>query len=115
MKAQKPIELSGNVLDVASIEKDNMIVVSVDCIRQKGSTQEWRENPTSPSNLIESFRVKPGTESLEWEPVTETLAANINSSGSSDIPADTDTKRRKLLNGALYSLGNLRKKPGQDD
>ncbi|BAE57938.1 guanine-N(7)--methyltransferase subunit trm82 [Aspergillus flavus] len=115
LKPQDPIEMSGNVLDVAIMEKDSTIVVSVDCIREKGSTHEWRASPTSPSNLIESFRVKPGTENLEWEPVTESLVTNINMGGSSGIPADADTKQRKELNDVLYSLGNLRKKHGEDD
>ncbi|KAE8396688.1 guanine-N(7)--methyltransferase non-catalytic subunit trm82 [Aspergillus alliaceus] len=115
LKAQNPIEMSGNVLDVTSIEKDSTIVVSVDSIREEGSTHEWRSNATSPSNLIETYRVKPGTENLEWEPVTDSLATNINSSGTSDVPADTDPKRRKELNDAFYSLGNLRKKLGEDD
>ncbi|KAE8352079.1 guanine-N(7)--methyltransferase non-catalytic subunit trm82 [Aspergillus coremiiformis] len=115
LTAQDPIEMSGNVLDVASIGKDSTIIVSVDGIREKGSTQEWRANPTSPSSLIATLRVKPDTENLEWEPVTEPLATNVNSAGSSDIATDTNTKGRKELNDSLYSLGNLRKKHGEDD
>lgn len=107
--------MSGNVLDVAIMEKDSTIIVSVDCIHEKGSTHEWRASPTSPSNLIESFRVKPGTENLEWEPVTESLVTNINMCGSSGILADANTKQRKEFDDSLYSLGNLRKKHGEDD
>ncbi|KAE8134600.1 guanine-N(7)--methyltransferase non-catalytic subunit trm82 [Aspergillus pseudotamarii] len=115
LKTQDPIEMSGNVLDVAIMEKDSTVVVSVDCIHEKGSTHEWRASPTSPSNLIESFRVKPGTENLEWEPVTESLVTNVNMGGSSGILADANTKQRKELDDSLYNLGNLRKKHGEDD
>ncbi|KAE8376704.1 guanine-N(7)--methyltransferase non-catalytic subunit trm82, partial [Aspergillus bertholletiae] len=114
LNPQNPIELSGNVIDVAVIEKDSTIVVSVDCIREKGSTHEWRASPTSPSNLIESFCMKPGTENVEWEPVTGSLVSNINLGGSYGIPADSDTKQKKELNDLVYSLSNLRKKHGED-
>ncbi|KNG83952.1 tRNA (guanine-N(7)-)-methyltransferase subunit TRM82 [Aspergillus nomiae NRRL 13137] len=114
LKTQDPIEMSGNVLDIAIMEKESTIVVSVDSIREKGSTHEWRASPTGSLNLIESFRVKLGAENLEWEPVTESLVTNINLGGSSDIPADADTKQRKELNELFYSLSNLRKTHGED-
>ncbi|KAE8147625.1 WD40-repeat-containing domain protein [Aspergillus avenaceus] len=112
LKAQEPIETTGNVLDVTSTGKDNKIFVTVDSIREKNSTQEWR---ASPSTLIESFRVKSEVEALDWEAVTESPVTNINSSGTSDIVADADAKQRKDLNLSVYGLGNLRKKLGEDD
>ena len=85
-------------------------MVSVDCVREEGSTQAWRTNPTSTQTLIEAFRVKSGTEDLQWEPVAEEIAAAINSEGTSDIPTDMPEKQKKEMNESLYGLGNLRKK-----
>ena len=109
LKSQSPIELSGNVLDVTSIGTKGMIVVSVDSVRQAGSTQEWRTSPTSPQTLLESFRVKAGSELLGWEP-TQELAAKVNFDGTADITAAAEGKEKKELNESVYIMGNLRKK-----
>lgn len=118
LKAQNPIHLSGNALDVTSVETDGEIVVSVDCVREVGSTQEWRTNPASSQTLLESFRVKVGPEVLEWEPVHEPTAF-INSGGTSDITVPSEGKQQgklqKELNESLYTAGNLRKKTYEDE
>lgn len=113
LKAQNPIQLSGNVLDLTTANE--AIFVSVDGVRKTGSTQEWRETPASPQTLLEAFRVKTGSESLEWEPIQE-LAEAINSQGTSDIiAAAAEGKHRKELDESTYSMANLRKRKGEDD
>ncbi|PYH96399.1 tRNA methyltransferase [Aspergillus ellipticus CBS 707.79] len=114
LNSQPHIQLSGNVLGLTSIEKDNTVLVSVDSIREPDSTQEWRVSPPSPSTVIEAFRVKSGT-SLEWEPAATSVTETINSTGTSEVPATTADKQRKELNDSLYNLGHLRKRKGEDE
>lgn len=114
LKAQDPIQLSGNALDVTGIVAKDAIVVSVDGVRKAESTQEWRETPASPQTLLEAFRVNTGSVALEWEPVDE-LTGAINSQGTSDITAASEGKQRKELNESTYSMGNLRKRTNEDD
>ncbi|PWY85301.1 tRNA methyltransferase [Aspergillus eucalypticola CBS 122712] len=115
LKTQASIQLSGNVLDLTPVEKDNTILVSVDSIRQPDSTQEWRANPASPSTLVEAFHVKTGSDSLEWEPTATSVTDKINSTGTEEVPATTEEKQRKELNDSLYGLGHLRKRKGEDE
>lgn len=97
------------------METDGLILVSVDGVREAGSTQAWRTNPGLAHTLVEAFRVKPGSDGLQWEPVTEGMASSINSQGTSSIET-TGEKQQKEMNEALYGLGNLRKQPfGGDD
>lgn len=91
-----------------------MVVISVDSVRQAGSTQEWRTSPTSPQTLLESFCVKTGSEALEWEP-TQVLAATVNSQGTADITTAVEGKEQKELNESVYIMGNLRKKTADDE
>lgn len=114
LKVQNPIELSGNVLDLTM--NTEAIFVSVDGVRKAGSTQEWRETPAPLQTLLEAFRVKTGSESLEWEPIQE-FAGTINSQGTSDITAAAaaEGKQRKELDESTYSMANLRKRKGEDD
>lgn len=114
LKAQAPIHLSGNALDVTSVEATGDIVVSVDCVRETGSTQQWKTTPVSPQTLLESFRVKAGPETLEWSPVHE-VTTTVNSEGTSDITVPAEGKQRKELDESLYSMGNLRKKTFEEE
>lgn len=115
MKPQGFIQLSGNVLDVTSNEAKGAIFVSVDCVREVGSMQSWRTSSTSNQTVVESFIARLGQETLEWEPVKDSVTTNINSEGTSEIPASVDGKQQKELNESLYSLGNLRKKAFTDE
>jgi tRNA (guanine-N(7)-)-methyltransferase subunit TRM82 len=116
LKAQNSIQASGNVLDLTVPAGNSSIVVSVDAVREPGSAQEWRTTPSSPSTLLEAFRLKPSSEGLDWEPTSEAITAQINSEGISEISTDLEEKQKKELNDSLYSLGNLRKKNfGEDD
>lgn len=115
LKPQGFIQLSGNVLDVTSNEAKGAIFVSVDCVREVGSMQSWRTSSTSNQTVVESFIARLGQETLEWEPVKDSVTTNINSEGTSEIPASVDGKQQKELNESLYSLGNLRKKAFTDE
>lgn len=90
-------------------EADDVIYVSVDSVREAGSTQAWRTDTTSPQTLIESFRVKLAQETLEWESVNEAVTTKVNSEGTLEIPAAAEEKQQKELNQSMYSMGNLRK------
>lgn len=86
----------------------------MDCVREPGSTQQWKASPASPQTLLESFRVKAGPETLEWSPVHD-MAAVVNSEGTSDITVPAEGKQRKELDESLYSMGNLRKKTYEEE
>ena len=114
LKEQQSFSASGNILDVTANEKEKTVIVCVDNVREAGSTQEWRTSPAT--TLVEAYRAKPEGESLTWEPVTDSTISNINSSGTTDLEAIADAKKRKEANDSLYGLGNLRKKHmGEDD
>ncbi|GKZ19099.1 tRNA (guanine-N(7)-)-methyltransferase non-catalytic subunit trm82 [Aspergillus brasiliensis] len=115
LNAQASIQLSGNVLDLTTVEKDSTILVSVDTVRQPDSTQEWRASPSSPSTLVEAFRIKTGADRFEWEPTAVSVTDKINSTGTEEIPATVEEKQRKELNDSLYGLGHLRKRKGEDE
>lgn len=94
---------------MTSLEKDGIVIVSVDGVREAGSTDTWRTSPSGQA-LVEAFRVKSG-KNLQWESATDdTLASTVNSQGTSDIPADIQQRQRNEMKDALYGLGNLRKK-----
>lgn len=116
LRPQGHIQVSGNVLSVASMEKESFVLISVDCVRDAGSTQAWRATPTPTQTLVEAFRVKSGTEGLHWERAAEDMTTAVNSEGTVDVPADVPEKQQNEMNGSLYGLGNLRKKAmGEDD
>ncbi|PYI25898.1 putative tRNA methyltransferase [Aspergillus indologenus CBS 114.80] len=117
LKPQTPLDLTGNVLAVTSIEKDNTLLISVDSVRTAGSTNEWRASPSAPSTLIAAFRVQQSSEgSLGWEPTLQSATGAINAAGTVEIPATTEDKKRGELNDLLYAMSKLRKTPrGGDD
>ncbi|PLB45080.1 tRNA methyltransferase [Aspergillus steynii IBT 23096] len=113
LKTQQSVRASGNILDVTSNGKET-ILVSVDNVREAGSTQEWRAS--SSETLVEAYHAKPEADSLVWEPATGSTTTQINSNGTSELEIITDAKKRKEMNDSLYGLGNLRKKNmGEDD
>lgn len=94
------------------------MLVSIDCIREAGSTQEWRSSPVLPASLLEAFRLKQGSGSkLEWESISDAVINAINDAGTSSVSlsADGDQKQKTALNDSLYTLANLRKKFGEDN
>lgn len=118
LKPQTPLDLTGNVLAVTSIEKDNTLLISVDSVRTAGSTNEWRASPSAPSILLEAFRLQQGTEgSLGWEPTLQSATGAINAVGTLEIAATTEDKKRGELNDLLYAMSKLRKTPrgGEDE
>ncbi|KAI9931622.1 WD repeat-containing protein 4 [Aspergillus wentii] len=115
LKPQGSIQVSGNALDVTGVERNGTIMVSVDGVREAGSTQNWRASPASSQALIESYRAKLSSEGLEWEPTNDPATSRINSEGTSELTAAAEDKKRNELNESLYALGNLRKKAGAED
>ncbi|KAL3481228.1 hypothetical protein BJX99DRAFT_219380 [Aspergillus californicus] len=112
---EQPLKTTGNILDIQPREDINTVLISVDNIRQPGSTQEWRSSP-SPAPLLEAFQLKPGTEISEWTTVSDNMLSTINASNTVAISATTEGKDKTALNNSLYGLENLRKKAfGEDD
>lgn len=107
LKLQGSIQLSGNVLDLSTDEANTTIFVSVDCVREAGSTQTWRSKISPDQALVESFSAKWDQGCLQWEPVTDPVVSNINSQGTLDLPVEADQKE---LNESLYNLEHLRKR-----
>ncbi|KAL4808666.1 hypothetical protein BDV18DRAFT_132873 [Aspergillus unguis] len=118
MTAHQPIKASGNVLDVQFHPGTNTVIVSTDCIRSPGSTQEWRSSPASPATLIETFQVKQGSGSeTEWEAISDALITGVNAAGTSNVSLseNSEQKEKTALNTSLYSLENLRKKQWDEE
>lgn len=110
LRYQDTIQLSGNILDLAGVDSRGSIVVSVDNIRESGSTEAWKTSLRAPQILLESFQVNTDQGSLKWNQTEDALVASINSAGTSAISTDVDGKQKKALDGVLYSLGVLRKR-----
>lgn len=110
LKFQDVIQLGGNVLDVVGIESTGSIVVSVDNLREPGSTNTWRSSPGASSSLLESLHINSSQDGLKFGPSEDALAVAINSTGTSELSATLDAKQKKELDDSLYSLANMKKK-----
>lgn len=107
LKLQDIIQVSGNVLDLAGIESTGSVAVAVDTVRESGSTNTWKDSLETPQTLVECFQFSKS----KLVPAENSIAVNINSTGTADLPASLDAKQKKALDDSLYILGNLRKKP----
>ncbi|KAL4779291.1 hypothetical protein BJX76DRAFT_341244 [Aspergillus varians] len=118
MTPHQPIKTSGNILDVQVCEDINTVLISVDSIREPGSTQEWRSSPDSPATLLEAFRLKQGStgSTIEWESVSDPMISTINAAGTLPVllSEKAEQKEKTALNNSLYGLENLRKKLSDD-
>lgn len=115
LKQQESIQLSGNILDVTGLDSHGAIIVSVDNVREPGSTETWKSSPSTPQILLESFQATTKEGSLKWNPTTDDVFVTaINAAGTSPIPTDADDKQKKTLDGALYSMSVLRKRQHED-
>jgi tRNA (guanine-N(7)-)-methyltransferase subunit TRM82 len=112
LNEQASIQASGNIVDVATVDKDSTVFVSVDSIRKADSTQEWSTEPSS--TLLEAFSAKSEAGSVTWGPCAKEIVAKINSTGTEEVSAATDVKQQKELNESLYNLGSLRKRGGEE-
>ncbi|KAL4912038.1 hypothetical protein BDW62DRAFT_195565 [Aspergillus aurantiobrunneus] len=118
MTPQQSIKTSGNILDVQVRKDNNTVLISVDCVREPGSAQEWRSSPVSPATLLEAFRLKQGTGAhVDWEPLSDPMLSIINAAGSSSVSlsGNAEQKEKTALNDSLYALEKLRKKAFDDD
>ncbi|KAJ5654611.1 hypothetical protein N7490_001614 [Penicillium lividum] len=110
LRAQDTIQLSGNVLGLVGIDQGS-IVVSVDTVREAGSTETWK---SSSGVLLESFQINLGPDGLKCVPVEHPMVTTINAVGTSDLPAVLSEKQQKELNDSLYNLGNMKKRSNED-
>jgi len=79
----------------------------VDTVREAGSTDTWN---SSSGVLLESFQINLGPDGLKYITTEDTMVANINSVGTSDLPTGLNEKQQKEFNDSLYNLGNMKKK-----
>ncbi|KAJ5157033.1 tRNA (guanine-N(7)-)-methyltransferase non-catalytic subunit trm82 [Penicillium canariense] len=107
---QDTIQLSGNVLDLVSMDLPGSVVVSVDTVREPNCTDTWKSGPASPQILLESLRANSFEGSLKWSVAEDSKLAIINAAGTSDLSTTLEAKARKAIDDALYNLGNTRKK-----
>lgn len=110
LKHQDTIQLSGNILDVTTLDSRGSIIVSVDNNREPGSTETWRNNVNPSQALLETFQVTTDQGSLKWKATEDALATSINAAGTSAIPTDIDDKKKKTFDSVLYSSEVLRKR-----
>ncbi|KAJ5363834.1 tRNA (guanine-N(7)-)-methyltransferase non-catalytic subunit trm82 [Penicillium cataractarum] len=114
LKSQGVVQLSGNVLDIACIDSQGSVVISLDTIRESGSTDMWKENAVSPQTLTECLQFSIADGGLKWTVGDDTRTASINAGGTSSLPVTLDAKQKKTINDTLYNLGNLRKRTFDD-
>lgn len=79
----------------------------MDTVREAGSTDIWK---SSSGALLESFQISLGSDGLKCVPTEDTMVANINSVGTSNLPIGLNEKQQKEFNDSLYNLGNMKKK-----
>ncbi|KAJ6101945.1 hypothetical protein N7486_004372 [Penicillium sp. IBT 16267x] len=111
LRAQDTIQLSGNVLGLVGIDSRGSVIVSVDTVREAGSTDIWK---SSSGALLESFQIKLGPDGLKCVPTEDAMVANINSVGTSGLPTELNEKQQKEFNDSLYNLGNMKKKSHEE-
>ncbi|OOQ84498.1 tRNA (guanine-N(7)-)-methyltransferase non-catalytic subunit trm82 [Penicillium brasilianum] len=114
LRSQGAVQLSGNVLDLASIDSQGSVIISLDAVREPGSTDMWKESPVSPQTLTECLHFSISDEGLTWTVGDDTRTASINAVGTSSLPATLDAKQKKIMDDTLYNLGNLRKRTFDD-
>ncbi|KAJ5678423.1 uncharacterized protein N7477_004056 [Penicillium maclennaniae] len=114
LKSQGTVQLSGNVLDVTVIPSKGTICVSVDTVREPGSTETWKSSPGASQTLIETIQVSSFQGSLTWSPADDSMTAEINAAGTTDLSTSLDEKDKKTFDDYLYTLVNLRKMKFED-
>ncbi|KAJ5893336.1 hypothetical protein N7495_005027 [Penicillium taxi] len=110
LKFQDTVQLSGNSLDVVGADASGSVIVSVDAVREAGSTNTWRSSPNTTQALLQTFEARPGQNGLQFILLESPVASSINSSGTSDLSASLEAKKRKEIDDSMYTLGNLKKK-----
>ena len=96
---------------MAVIDSRGTIVVSVDNMREPGSTDTWK---SSPGDFLEALRITSSPSGLKCNLTDDLLVTNINSAYTSDLPINPVAEEKKAIDEALYSLGSLRKKTFDD-
>ncbi|KAJ5911828.1 tRNA (guanine-N(7)-)-methyltransferase non-catalytic subunit trm82 [Penicillium subrubescens] len=114
LKSQGVIQLSGNVLDLTTLDSNGSIVVSVDAVRAPGSTDTWKESPASAQILTECLQISITDGGLKWAVCEDSRTACINAGVTSGLSATLDAKQKKAIDDTLYNLGNLRKRTFDD-
>lgn len=102
------------MLDLTSLDSNGSIIVSVDAVREPGSTDTWKESPVSSQILTEYLQIGISDGGVKWAVGEDSRTAGINAAGTSDLSATLDTKQKKVIDDTLYNLGNLRKRTFDD-
>ncbi|KAL4864126.1 hypothetical protein BDV12DRAFT_176637 [Aspergillus spectabilis] len=102
------LKTTGNILDIQPIPETHTVLISLDTIREPGSTQEWRATATN--TFLEAFRL---TGQGMWESTADEVVSGINALGT--VPVYVSGEERKAANGSVYGLENLRKRVGEGE
>ncbi|EEA21569.1 tRNA (guanine-N(7)-)-methyltransferase non-catalytic subunit trm82 [Talaromyces marneffei ATCC 18224] len=116
---QESIQASGNILDLASIDENDSILIAVDSCHEPGSIKDWKNNSDEPSVLVEEYIVRLKDGKLSLDRAASQAINYINKQGTGSILAGVDEsswpKSQKAFSERLYSLHNLRKRPTTKD
>lgn len=115
---QASIQASGNILDVASIDENDSILVAVDNCHEPGSIKDWKNNSDETPVLVEEYIVRLQDGNLVLDRAASQVVNYINKQGTASILAGVDKsswpKSQKAFSERLYGLHNLRKRPTKD-
>lgn len=115
---QDSVLASGNILDVASVDGNDSVLISVDSCHEPGSIKDWKNNSDEASVLVEEYIVRLKDEKLVLDRAASQVVNYINKQGTASILAGVDEsswpKSQKAFSERLYSLHNLRKRLTKD-
>lgn len=128
------LPLRGNVLDVAFVQAQDSwtLIVSIDNVYKPGSTTELQDDQVSTCNHASTMASHPLTSLVKTIPRLQYFSKQPNGQWreddslasklqwfvhqGSEVQTETkgDSKDAKGVRDILYSVGNLRKRPGAD-
>jgi len=99
------VKLDGNPLSAVLDSSTGRLVVSVDCLHEKGSRTKIRADEECPIQRLQVFQ-KEGSAWVESRFETDHVDGGIEDHGKVELSHN--------LTGLLYTLENLRKRNGED-
>lgn len=107
--------VSGNVLDITSLDEQGNIAVSVDNVHEPDSVKSQRNKAfSSQQKLLHTLTMVIDSGELRWDERPNSAFDAINQRGTFDLVVSDDVKeaqqQAQKLRDSLYSVGNLRKR-----
>ena len=116
------VAVSGNVLDVAQAQGQNLLIISLDPAHEVGSMKAFDTGESLLNETMVAFKLGKQFDKLEWLPagIAEPLNAAIIQLENMSEVLETESSERQRSKGDysslgefLYGLENLRKRRGQ--